>query len=422
MVGNIWTAEDRNAWIGKAVNSEYTRGTQHPYMYKVISKLEDCMIDQDDPKRAMSTEALADVLYNSNPAYRLMSLGLYHQILDRIRNNGFLRFHMSNMMVLLKGSNAYAMLLPGHGDELPFSDLDIVILINPNLPDEIYDKLRGSMRILVFQCMSQHKKTLDNMFFCDNPDVDLKNRWMSNENIEEFKVEHIHAMQKIGMVSPFTSYEYRNMASRHSFILTRSNAHADKVVKVETPHYDMCDRIPLRKSPIFCSFNDTINFVKDGYVRDFELCRIRFNNIHEIVDSVAVELTPDIESGGISLKLQPCSSGRYERITSDFIDISINGKYDTENLDFWMHGRCMMVHEPVVNTWVTVPDVQSCIRDIWKMLYIYDCPQSKREKRMRKIKVLMDIMEASIQVPRSLTAMEHAYSLADEEMSRVSPR
>jgi hypothetical protein len=383
----IWTSVDRDQWIDRAMNSKFLRGINGPYSYKAIPKLVGAAIDQDDQKRSNATEAMANVIYNTNPQYRSISLGLYSLIIERIRNNGFLRFHMNNIMVVVKGGNAYAMLFNGHR-EFPFSDLDIVIMINPSLPKELYDQLQSSLRILVFQCMSQHKKILDNMFFSDNPDNDLKYRWMCDEDIQMFKKEHINAMKNIGLISPFTDNATRNLCSRNSFILTNSAIHADKVVKVETPHFEMCDRIPLRKSPIFCSFNNTIRFEKDGYKRNFELFRVKFNSLHSVIDSIELGLQVDNENEEVHLDFKPFAS-RYDRVTGDYIDITITGQDDIENHDFWCHSRCIAIYDPIVTCWVSVPDIPSCVRDLWKMLNVYDCPESKRAKRERKIQLLI---------------------------------
>lgn len=385
---HIWTSADRFNWVTRAVTSQQFKGVCGPYVYKAIPKLVGNLNEQDDPRKSRATDALADVIYNSNPVYRSISLALYSLILDSVNNNAFLRLHMNNFRVVVKGGNAYAMLVPNCKD-LPYSDLDIVIMINPNLPDALYDQLRNTLRILTLQCLSRHKKMLDNMFFSENPDPELKYKYMNDENIEQFKQEHIIAMESIGLISPFVDHETRNLCSRNSFLLTQSKVHGDKIMKIETPHFEMCDRIPLRKSPLFCSFNDTIKFEKDGYVRDFELSRIKMNNLHVDDDSVRVNLSVG-EDEKIKLSYTTYASPRahYDKVQADFIDVSICGKYDTENIDFWQHGRCLVLLDRVTMCWVMVPDVHSCMRDLWKMLHVYDCPEHKRSKRMRKLEVL----------------------------------
>lgn len=386
---NFWTAADREQWVNTAVNSTAFKGYRGPYQYCLIPK-NNGIADQDDPSRSIVTDALADVVYNSDASYRSMSIGIYDLIVQRIMYNPFLReFFMRDILVLIKGGNAYSFLVPNN-PELPFSDLDIVIMINPALPKQLFDQIRSSLRITVFQCLSQHKRTLDNMLFSEHADNEFKYKWMSEDKIEMFKMEHITAMQAAGFVSPFESKTVRNFCSRNSFMLKNSNNFDDKIVRVETPHFEQCDRIPLRKSPIFCSHNSTISFAKDGYTRNFELFRMRFNNMRsQATGQIAAEIAIG-EDDSVKLNLFP--KVIQDRVCSDFIDISINAQDDTENTEFWQMGRCVMLRDLVTGIWLGLPDIHTCIHDVWKMLNVYDCPESKRPKRARKLEILKSMV------------------------------
>lgn len=392
---HIWTAEERDVWIGKAKDSQHSRGNCGSYGFHVIPKQHNPHESAEDPRRAEMTEALAKLVYGTgNIAYRRLSLGFYEILMGRLMNHAFTsQFLMREFMVVIKGGNAYALLVPNHPD-LPFSDLDIAIYINPYLPPELFKQLSSSIDIILLQTKSQYKKTIDHMFFLDKPDPAIKNRWMDDDTIEQFKRDHMKAMRDIGAVSVFEDKEARNACSRNSFMLVNSNANADKVVRIEVPHFRMCDRIPLRRSPVFCSYNETIAIDADTYKRDIGLYRIKFNNMKlEPMDEIRLNLAFDNDS--VKVMIEPIV---YEDVIgADFIDITIPTQQDSELIDFWNHGRCVYINEPSINMWVCVPDIPTCANDIYKMLHVFDCPEAKREKRQRKYDLLMNIMKGGSQ-------------------------
>jgi hypothetical protein len=87
---------------------------------------------------------------------------------------------------------------------------------------------------------------------------------------------------------------------------------------------------------------------------------------------------------------------REERVTADFIDISIASKLDSELIDFWNHGRCITMYDLSIQNWIWVPDLFTCIGDLYKMLYVYDCPESKRDKRLKKYELMRQIANSQI--------------------------
>lgn len=389
MVVTAFTPEQREQLIFAGINSKSYKGHVGPYSYQIIPKMTGFM-DIEDVRKASATKVLAETIYQNEGRYRVLSLGLYEVLLHRIECDHMLRHaYGRDMVMMVKGGNAYAMLVPGHPD-LPYSDLDIAIFINPCLPDELFNEIAARAKIAVFQAMSMHKKMLDNVLFADNADPDLKYRWFNDEQIQAFKQRHIEQMFECGLVSPFVDKEVRNYCSRNSFILANSNVYDDKVVRVEVPHFEKAERIPLRKSPIFCSYNKTIKFDNDnGLHREFELYRMRWNNM--ALKQKEVRVSMDVTEHGVKMDIIPCQD---ERVTADFIDITIPGKNDCELVDFWTFRQFVGIFDPIIKAWVHVPPLFACIQDLQKMLTVYDCPESKREKRVRKMKVLREVYES----------------------------
>ncbi len=383
-----WTSIDRNLFIKKAVEESVDlRGCKGNYWFNVMPKTTGVMesLDEDD-KRSKITEALANSIYNSNPKFQSISLKVYEMLMFKINNNPNLsRFDISNIMVVIKGSNAYAMLVATYQNEdirktFPWSDLDMVILINPNLPDAEFYRIKNIVHTLVVQTISQLKRTLDHMLFLDRP---INDSFLTKEEVEEFKSHfdnelNMRSTDTEKFVSPFTSDSIRNACSRNSFVIVDSVGHENSVVRVEVPHFDKCECIPLRKTPLFCSYNDTLNFNRvenssGQLTANFSLYRMRFNTIVVVADDGSDDI-------------------KEERCTADFIDITIASKEDCELVDFWRHGRCVMVWHPYINTWTAIPDMQTCVYDLYKMLYVYQCPTNKIVKRQQKYAVMQKLL------------------------------
>lgn len=379
---HIWSHYDRVEWIQHAVSSEPYRGMRHGYQYRLLPKTTDVI---DDPKRQEATEATAKVVYNKKDSYRNLSLGFYNILVCKLVEHPFTsQFIWRDLMLVVKGSNAYAMLLPDD-PVLPFSDLDIIISINPRLPTQLFNDLHNICKTLVLQTMSQFKKTIDHMFFMDSGRPDIKNMWMSDEDIEEFKADHKAAMREIGMLSVFENTDVRNHCSRHSFVLMNSEVYDDKVVKIEVPHFNKCEYIPLRYTPVFCSYNETLSYG----TRNMELYRIKWNNmmVSEVEDEVAVKLKVNDDDCSVSVSVDSVYEDNV--IPADFIDVCFLNQNDSELISSWSNRYSYQcVYDDCVKVWVVVPNMLACARDLWMMLNVYECPESKREKRQRKLDLI----------------------------------
>ena len=317
-----------------------------------------------------------------NPKFRDLSLGFYKILFQRLAMNAFTGPYMqSDIFILLKGGNAYTYVTEEKfPDDFKFSDLDIVVYINPYLDEEFFKGLEMAVKVTVLQTISQYKRTLDHMLFLNKP---IDGMLLDENTVAEFKKYYTEALKDITLpdgaefVSPFENDEVRNYCSRNSFVITKSKVKEDSIVRIEVPHYDKCERIPLRKTPLFCSYNETIDFQRteeDSSLNGhFDLYRIRFNNKY---------VEKDTETGDIVHE---------ERVPADFIDVSIASRDDAELLDFWNRGRCLCVYDRFAQLWVTIPDFHTCINDLHKMLYLYDCPEGKKQKRVQKYNKLREI-------------------------------
>lgn len=378
---DAWNPAQRDDFISFARNSEAMRGHRGPYSFNVLSKVQGNEVD--DPRREFVTKVLAETIFRKDPAYRAISMKVYDLLVQKIANHAFLhQFFWNDIVVMLKGGNAYALLLDERfPEDFSFSDLDIMIYINPYMPSELFNNVKDALSTVVMQSIAQYKRTLDHMLFINKP---INDAFLPSEVVERFKQDFNDALNTASanadfaeggvFMSPFETTDARNNVSRNSFVLVSSEKHAESVVRVDVPHFNKCERIPLRKSPLFASYNTTISFKRDEKEMlkgEFDLYRLRFNCLY-------ISKTEDDEF-------------KEERITADFIDISIASQDDAELLDFWNRGRSLNVLEKHTNMWVIVPNLETCINDLYKMLNVYECPENKRAKREAKLIKMKEI-------------------------------
>ena len=202
---------------------------------------------------------------------------------------------------------------------------------------------------------------------------DIQDRFLDVATVEAFKTkfntilnEYNDANPTGKFISPFENEVIRNSCSKNSFVIMDSVGHADSVVRIEVPHFDKCECIPLRKTPLFCSYNETLEFKRDdnqSHIAKFNLYRLRMMTM--FVDET-----------------------REEKIPADFVDITISSREDAELIDFWKRGRCVSIFERSMMAWVCIPDMYTCVNDLYKMLYVYNGPAQKKEKRLKKYEIL----------------------------------
>lgn len=366
-----WTPDMRNAFIGEAVNSKEVHGYKQGYNYRVIPKL-DKGVDVEDPRRAAVTEVLAGALYK--PSYKKLVLTFYSMLTHRLATHPIFGYLYNREFVLMmKGSNAHTYLNGGISEVFKISDTDIVVCINPFLERSVFNNIKMQVEIAVRQALSQYKRILDHLLFLNKP---FECEMLNVVDVEAFKAEFTAALATLKTeteeyISPFTSTEARNKASRNSFLITNSSACSNSVVMVEVPHFDKCERIPLRRTPLFCSFNETIDFNRDGVSKKgkFNLYRIKMNILAKTAE-------------------------KEEKIPADVIDVSIPDKDDVELVYFWSRGRSINVFDNDGGIWVTIPDLQTCIQEITRILEEYECTDSKRCKRQAKLKALLAMANA----------------------------
>lgn len=372
-----WTPEDRNAFIKEAIYAnERKKGYKGTYHYNVMPKL-DAGVEVEDPRRSAVTDVLAETLYQ--PHFKSIALDFYGLLCHKVMTHPMLGFHINrDLIIMMKGSNAHMYIkhlwnISDPEDVFKNTDTDFVICINPHLPKHVFYEIKRQVEIVVKQALSQYKRTLDHAFFLNKQ---LDQDAFDPRMIQDFKTEFGNILATVDvegavLLSPFESDDIRNKASRNSFFITNSKVQENSVVLVEVPHFDKCERIPLRKTPIFCSFNETIDFKRDGQDKKghFNLYRLKINVLCQHLDDDG-EVVKD------------------ERIPADFIDVSIPDIDDVELVYFWTRGRSLNYYDMDVNMWITIPDLETVVAELKRILTEYECSEQKKAKREAKLAIL----------------------------------
>lgn len=418
IVSNVWTPIERDEWINHATSATTDRGVRKGYMFNTMVKQVDHAVDTEDPTRSFATSSLAKAVYGQHPLVKRLSLCFYKSVMQKIHQNSFLRlmYNRYNFIVVVKGSNAYKMLLRRVQHDMEHSDLDIIIFVNPTLEDALFGQIHSSLVVLVSQVMSRYKKDLDSTLFAKGDAVEES--ILKKEFVSAFKTTYTQLVsafedeQHGKLVSPFESDEIRNACSKRSFVILNSSAKDDNVVRVEIPHMDKCEFIPLKKTPLVMSYNKTIRFDRDiegKYTAAFELLRLRLNNVYQPptqdVDT-SEEETCELETKSVDDDIASTTSGvssnqktplkRVKVIPADFIDVSIPLKNDAELIDFWSTGgarRCYEIFDKFVGANIMIPNVNECIRDLSNILNVYTNSHMKTDKRQKRLELFKQLDE-----------------------------
>lgn len=411
---STWTPLEREDWITECINTNEERIARDGYIGNLMLKQSENANDNEDPRRNFVTSCLARTLYGNHPLIKRLSLCFYKSLMLKMEQNSFLTlmYRRKNFVVMIKGSNAYKILLRHVPHDIEYSDLDIIMFINPHLEDELFEQIRSSLVILVSQVMSRYKKDLDTTLFTSE---DLMQENILKKNfVNDFKEHYKNLIQEYDntdykILTPFESKKVRNFCSKKSFIITNSISQDNHVVRVEIPHMNKCEFIPLKKTPLVFSYNNTIEFKRDiegKYIARFDLLRLRLNNM--LVPNDKDSTSEDVLEHG-DIDTVSIDEGQYEDVEdiyydfkkcrvvpADFIDVSIPYKIDAELQDFWNSGgykRCYEIYDRFIGTNIMIPNVNECIRDLSNILHLYTNSHMKMEKRQKRLDMFKQLDE-----------------------------
>ena len=340
--------------VHKAAVSAKHSGYMHGCHYKVMPRI-NTPVEHDEDK--MLTISTMNTMMFENREFAKLSLHIYKMLYYKISS----QYSSYEVQVFIKGSSALAMHFASLDNDMsevfPFSDIDISVMVNPNLPEDRYNAIYDHIKMIVGQVFAKHKQYMDRIFFKLNRSDTVS---PPSFDITEFMDRHISTCETVDMVSPFVNDEIRNACSYNSFTITSHINDEEKVVKVNEAHFNKAEFIPFDCTPIFCSMNESLD--------DFVLYRMKWNLIN--------------------------SDGKYMSV--DFIDCIIPKKSSIELQNFTNDGGFDGYGIEVIQqfgTYISVPTLDYLAKELWRCIYEYTCPESKMEIRKKKYNILMNYLK-----------------------------
>lgn len=326
-----------------------------PFQYRTKT-LPEHKVKTNDPIEDRVTHVMSYVAH-LNPSYRYVFMMVYRNILKMLSKDEELARHLENgdMYVVFKGTNSLVYLNPGVFPKL--SDFDFVICINPSL--ETFNEVFNKTSDVIKNVISFFKQHIDKVF-----------GFHPHENVKVHKAfmhDVVCALKKIdGVIHPFQHVldekpdDVRKMSSS-SFLYTRGEDNA--IVRTDVPSLD--SKIFMKRSPVFCSLNETISFDRDEKAEKkghFNLYRVRMMFQHE---------------------------GRRKK--SNIVDITLFHKDDYELQAFWDNrAHVQTVRDKVCD--VTIYSADLHIAEMERILNEYKCDEVMKEKLEGRLAMMKNFL------------------------------
>ena len=392
-------------------------------------------VDEIDPRRQHMSDSVGSVVFDIDHVKRArISLLFYDDLWNKLSHYGPYK-----VLVRVKGGNAAAIQMGiriGAKEALEagfnFSDLDVDILINPMLPD--FELIKANVHRVLRQTLATHKRRLDRAFFKPrdgDPEMTYIFREEDQEVKESFKTALCSSIETLPDAQCcMKDATTRNKCSNISFLITPSEHDsvaepgAKRRVKIEQPHLDKAERIPLVYTPFYVTVNDTVHGEREnGDKVDFTLFRIKMSQIVNVpgtvrvgfqvgrqpnrspspvgvIDAATADANSDCSSSSSSDSSDEIddrvrvriNTEPYDKVSADFIDVWVGNRNDAELNEFARRGGFNGVLTEEVRAFgfvLILPKLAECKLEYYKLLHVFVCPESKRAKRERKYAALI---------------------------------
>ncbi len=347
------TPEERYDLHTTAVNSN-SSGNSYGLQWFIYDKIEAPKDVADD--NILCTKLFSETVF-SKKEFAFVFLDIYEQLEKKIR-----QFYTKEQVYIhIKGSTALALYFMENEEmesSFPFSDIDIVIYINPLTTN--FDYVHRQMTILAGQTFAKHKQKLDKMFFIQKSSSDNICHELSDEVNSKFAMANL--------TSPFVSTQVRNKVSNNSFSIVQSAIDRKKVVKINEAHFDHAEKIPLYRTPIVCSINKTINSKNSvGEILHFNLVRMKMGALGT--------------KGG--------------QVLFDCVDCIIPEMDDHDLVTFFDKGGfhdLASIRVRRLGYDMTIQSLEEAYENLHNLVYKYECPNNKIDERIKKLEVIEEFL------------------------------
>ena len=243
-MANLDPVRQSKEWVIFCENSAVIVGSVANFHWSILPEWN----ENNDPKQNRATKLLARSIYATHQENKRLSVRFYYLLHSAIIDK--LHDYMDLFVVLFTDNNAYKYMI--NCPYIHWSNVDIVIAINPALAPDIYDMIRSTLHECIVETIAKYKRGLDDMLF------DFFNQhpysFMERAHINTFKTDLLNTLGN-EFTSPFANVYIRNHCSQRSYMVTpsRNPQHIGSVVKIELDHFDNSCR--LTRTPIVASFD-----------------------------------------------------------------------------------------------------------------------------------------------------------------------
>ena len=408
------TPAELAAYIDSAKKSKMNGGCGE-YQWKILNGASG--VEEIDPLRMLATEALGSTIFDIGcERFARISLECYKDLWNKLAK----LVDENKVVVMVAGGNAtafqmglFGLLEPGsNADLFRYSDMDIKIMIRPGRD---FAMIKERVRSVANQVFATHKRRVDRIFYKRRKGDSETNAIFTDAEAAQF-VEKYKEKIGVGFTSSLNNDAVRNRCSTRSCLITKSLGVIGRNVKIQVPHLERAENIPLAFTPLLLSVNESIDGMtmmtsttatadsdtlsrsrnnisnelssKSERVTSFTLYRLRLVNLSDIpltsprANRINLSLTVN-DDESVSLVF----GAPFEKVVADFIDLSIPDENDTELKEFASRGgfdHKLTCDRCIFGYWMTIPTLRECKFEYQKMLTVYDCPECKRERRELK--------------------------------------
>lgn len=311
--------------------------------------------------------------------------GYFAVLRARLRKDPDIR--APDVRVYVRGSTALALhgVLPD-GDDAGARDLDISVLIDPSLGEADFDRTSRTVRRHLFQTLSRLKRILDDAYFrAATPAPNRPQRsaaareadrlWAelrpSEEAVTATRAALRQGLAAVAAAAPGTTatsvldgeQDAVRLAARRSSLIRVHASEPDVLCMVDVPHFPCSELIPLRRTPLYCTHNDSIRFARNdaGLVASFELFRLKLRG--------AVVRRDDDDGGAFE---------RPEVAGTSLIDVVVYRREDDELRVAWARGSQAVVPIGAFD----VLSLEGVLSDLAMIRDVYDVTPERRQRAL----------------------------------------
>lgn len=426
------TPEQLKSWLDNATTAKKTDYFKGPRGYKGVRNPVNTSMTavllprgqksiEPSEKQKLATQIIGETIKREMPE---LAYHVYLLLIHYMKNDSTIRQYFntndksSPIKVVMNGG--YAQMLIFGEENLPaYGDMDISVLISPDLDIETGRMLREKMKSIIESVLALHKRAIDDIFFLkgnklDNVPIKLA---VTNEKRDAFIDRLSNKLAEVGLIAPFDNF--KQAATTHSVFMREHKdpeIAKDYVVRIATSNVESLPTCPLNRTPCPMSSNDAIGSYEEKIAESMFFCaRLGLNVLEEQLRpcnsvDLKIEATDDEE---VRVKLSQSMKSQLHPFKVSFIDITMPDVMSAYLNDMWHNMTFQVKSDPVVDKYYSARADQALaegrpgryfrslriltatpltlIYEQERILDVYDGNPCKKEKRRQRIEAMRSL-------------------------------